>query len=220
MRNINLVMLGLAGAALLPLAANATIVGSPHDFSAKSWNTRAGLCNPCHQVHNTDINQLAPLWAHASTSGPFKQYASSTMQASVGQPDGASKACLSCHDGSVAINDYGGSVQGGTREVIAPGTPASIGYGGEMRNHHPISFTYDPALTKLDTFLNDPTTTQVPLMGNQTIDKAMLQNGKLQCSSCHDVHKQKGVASSSTIMLVIGGSAGAGSKLCLTCHIK
>lgn len=125
---------------------------------------------------------------------------------------------MSCHDGTVAINDYGGSVQGGAPEFIP--TDTTIGAGGDLRNHHPVSFTYDPSLVQKDPYLADPTQTLVPLLGNQSIDKAMLPGHKLQCSSCHDVHKQKGTASSSTIMLVIGGSAGAGSKLCLTCHIK
>lgn len=217
MRKATLLLAGTA-LALLPAASWATIVGSPHDFTAKSWNARASLCGPCHQVHNTDPAQLIPLWTHRNTTASFTPYSSGTLQASVGQPDGSSKACLSCHDGTVAVNDYGGNVQGNTPEYIP--TDARIGAGGDLHTTHPISFVYDAALASRDGFLQDPTTTTVPLLGNKTIDQGMLQGHKLQCSSCHDVHKQKGTSATSGIMVVIGGSAGAGSLLCRTCHIK
>ena len=202
------------GAALsLPTVSWAVITGSPHDFQGEVWNTRQTVCGVCHSIHNTDAGQLVPLWTHATTAATFTPYSSGTLNATVGQPDGASKACLSCHDGTVAINSYGGRT--GTEFV-----DAAAQLGTDLSNDHPISFTFDAALAAADGSLNDPTTTTVPVLGNRTIQQAMLTNNKMQCSSCHDIHKVKGTSSTSGIMVVISGSAGAGSKLCLTCHAK
>ena len=129
------------------------------------------------------------------------------------QPSGVSKACLSCHDGTVAVNSYGG-VTNGTVFV----TGAAL-FTPDLSTDHPISFLYDKALANNDGFLNDPST-PVPLMGGQTINAAMLKGGYLECSSCHDVHRQRGTSANDQLMLVISGPQGAGSKLCLTCHIK
>jgi len=44
----------------------------------------------------------------------------------------------------------------------------------------------------------------------------------VQCSSCHDVHKQVGSAPTSGIMVKISGtdSSARGSLICRNCHIK
>src|SRR6266481_4018945 len=72
MKKTNLLPLALMAAAALalPAASRAAIsIGvenSPHDFSTNaayaSWNTRHGVCSPCHAAHNTDPAQVAPLW--------------------------------------------------------------------------------------------------------------------------------------------------------------
>jgi hypothetical protein len=50
----------------------------------------------------------------------------------------------------------------------------------------------------------------------------MLFNHKVECASCHDVHKMKGSSPSSGIMAKLSGDdAGSkGSLLCRTCHVK
>src|ERR1043166_2092899 len=104
----------MAAAALaLPAISRAAIsIGvenSPHDFSTNStytaWNTRNGVCSPCHAAHNTDPAQVAPLWTHATTTGPFVMYSSPTIKFTPGAaPSGVALACLSCHDGTLGIN--------------------------------------------------------------------------------------------------------------------
>src|SRR5262245_42910432 len=104
MKKLSILVIGLALSLPLVCRGAGGVAGSPHDFSTNSWQSRGGICSPCHQAHNTDSAQIAPLWAHATSVGPFTPYSSPTMQASVGQPNGRSLACLSCHDGTVAIN--------------------------------------------------------------------------------------------------------------------
>ncbi len=247
MKRIQLAFLGLAAAAFMALpsiagaAINKGIEGSPHDFSTNSaWNTRKGVCSTCHSAHNTDPNQVAPLWNHRTTTGPFTPYTSPTFTAGPHQPDGASLACLSCHDGTVAINqNLSGTVSGTNGPVyIDPGAVISA----DLHTTHPISFTYDSALASSDGGLEDPavykigdaksslTVSVAPVpaswsgtsLTGKTIQEALLSGGKMQCSSCHDVHKQEGSSPESGILARISGtdSTGRGSTLCRTCHIK
>jgi hypothetical protein len=247
MKRRNLAVLGLAAAALLAVPAtvraqsvNKGIEGSIHDFSTNSsWNTRKGVCSACHSAHNTDVNQIAPLWAHATSVGPFTPYTSPTFNAGPHQPSGHSLACLSCHDGTVAINQ---SISGilGTNGPVFIDPSAQIG--PDLHNTHPISFIYDSALAAADGGLEDPavykigdpktalTLSVAPVppswsgtsLTGKTINEALLHGGKMECSSCHDVHKQEGSAPSSGILVRISGndSTGRGSTLCRTCHIK
>ncbi|MGZ8899464.1 MAG: hypothetical protein ACXW3Z_05150, partial [Limisphaerales bacterium] len=112
MKLVKLAVLGAAAAALLALPTttraqtiNKGIAGSIHDFSTNSaWNTRKGVCSACHSAHHTDPNQVAPLWNHATTVAAFTPYTSPTLHATARTPDGVSLACLSCHDGTVAVN--------------------------------------------------------------------------------------------------------------------
>ena len=56
----------------------------------------------------------------------------------------------------------------------------------------------------------------------KTIDQALLINHKMECASCHDVHKQIGSAPTSGIMVKISGNdaSGRGSLICRSCHNK
>lgn len=218
------------------------VAGSVHDFSTNSWQSRGGICSPCHQAHHTDTAQIAPLWAHATSTGPFTPYSSPTLQASVGQPNGRSLACLSCHDGTVAVNQgINGPITNATDQTlhfIDPG--AQIG--PDLHTTHPVSFTYDASLAAADGGLEDPTAYTIgspktgltypnapvpsgwsgtPLTG-KTIEQALLFGGKMECASCHDVHKLEGSAPTSGILARISGTDanGKGSLLCRTCHKK
>ena len=203
-----------------PTPSRATIIGSDHDFSTRTWNTRANPCGTCHTMHHANTPQLIPLWIHKTTTSTFTPYSSATMTATVGQPSAASLACLSCHDGTVAVNDYGGSVNG-TAEYVT-GTAL---FGTDLSVDHPISFTYDTALATADGFLQDPATRLVVgtgFSGTKTITQEMLRYGKMECVSCHDVHKQRGASSTSGISAVMSSKYTSSSSpgLCLTCHIK
>lgn len=187
------------------------ITGSAHDFSSRTWNPGGEICIVCHTPH-TGYGYIAdaPLWNHQLTAvNNFLPYASSTLNATVGQPDGTSKLCLSCHDGTIALDNFSGTITGGSyiSNINKVGT--------DLRNDHPISFTYDATLIGADADLKDPATTLsgIPLSSG-TIATDMLSGGtKMQCTSCHDVHNGSGL----TNLLI---KDNAGSALCITCHNK
>lgn len=243
----------VAAGSLLTLTAQAGIVGSPHDFSSQSWNTDpadpATVCSTCHTPHHAD-SSVVPLWAHATTSASFHMYNQANVPVSqaVAQlpattPNGPSLACLSCHDGTVAINTYGGSpTYGGTMTTHGTATylTNSALIGTDLTHSHPISFVYNPALVGTgptqDKWLNNPQTTPVlqPVsgtfnLGNNMTIQGFLLNGDtqyhLECGSCHDVHNQLGtpydpILNPKLVKIVGVDSTGKGSLLCRSCHNK
>lgn len=185
------------------------ITGSAHDFTTKSWNASGEMCNACHTPHNSLTIADAPLWDHQVTVATFTLYTSPSMDATFGvgaQPSGSSKLCLSCHDGTVALDNFGG-VTTGTNFIAGVGN-----VGNDLANDHPVSFTYDAALATADGGLFNPTTVNSGLGGTITAD--LLYAGKVECSSCHDVHR----GGSATGKLLV--KSNAASALCLTCHDK
>ncbi len=180
-----------------------SIVGSPHDFSGTAWSG-GEICRVCHIPHNANSGSVdVPLWNHSTTTQVFIPYTSPTMVAAVGQPDGSSKLCLGCHDGTVAIDSFGGKI--GTSLVANKIGPDLLN--GQGHWAHPISFVYDSNLAIADTRLNDPASTGSTLGG--TVRKDLLFKDKVQCSSCHDVHNGKGISP----LLRMDQT-----NLCLTCH--
>ncbi len=183
--------------------ARAAISGSAHDLRTYNGITQTQICIFCHTPHNASADKLAPLWNHASTAtATFATYSSATLNATgLGQPAGTSKACMSCHDGSVALDSFGGVT--GTHNFVA-GSAANIGT--DLSNDHPVSFTYDSALATADGGLVTPASASMVVTG------IPLFAGKLECASCHSVHDN-----TNTPFL---RSANAGSALCLKCHNK
>ncbi len=192
------------------VALAGTIVGSAHDFRGYLWNESGEICKPCHTPHNTKPLP-APLWNHEMSIATYTMYDSPTMDADVSsQPSGISKICLSCHDGTVALENYG-DITSGTIYLFGENL-----IGTDLRNDHPISFVYDDSLAIKDGELYDPSTKLSGLVGSSgTIHDDMLFQGKMECSSCHDVHNTR--AAPGTKLLVKDNS---GSSLCLTCHDK
>jgi predicted CXXCH cytochrome family protein len=184
------------------------ITGSAHDFSG--IHEGGQICIFCHTAHNADMTVVdAPLWNHDTTTKTYTLYNSPSMDAVTTQPSGVSRLCLSCHDGTVAVDSYGGN-QG----VIFLGGSLAIGADG-LANDHPVSFPYTDSLADLDGELFPPSSTPSGL--GSTIARDMLSNSSLECSSCHDVHNGGAAASVDDNLLIITQS---GSQLCLTCHDK
>ncbi|NOY60269.1 MAG: cytochrome C [Calditrichaeota bacterium] len=207
---------------LFAVSALGDISNSHHDFSGASWSGNE-MCKPCHTPHNANTEVPdSPLWNHEVTHASFTVYSSPTFDAIAGQPSGHSKLCLSCHDGTVAIDNYGGST-GGTKY-------AGFGnVGTDLSDDHPISFQYNSALATTDGNLYDPSTTTSGLGG--TIAEDLLNNGRVECTSCHDVHISRNTQGCSGCHNMHGGGHGItktlslrisndNSALCLTCHRK
>ncbi len=207
-------MVFLTGIAMVLFAGNAlaAMSGTDHDFSSAGWNPGGEICVVCHTPHNaaSDSGDVdVPLWNHMTTTATFTTYSSvsSTLDATMGQPAGVSKACLSCHDGTIALDAFGGTANNTTNRMTA----GDHLLGTDLSNDHPVSFTYDTALSTADGHLADPSTVNSGLGG--TIAADMLVNNRVECSSCHDVHDDANVAK----FLV---KSNAASALCLTCHNK
>jgi len=180
------------------------ISGSAHDFSNTGWSG-GEICVACHAPHNNIDVADAPLWNHEVSTATYELYSSPTFDADdLSQPGGVTKLCLSCHDGTVAIDSFGGA--DGTIHI-----GESRNLGTDLSDDHPVSFTYDTSLAIEDGGLHDPASTTSGLGG--TIEADMLFAGKMECASCHDVHNKYELAG----LLKIDNS---GSALCLTCHDK
>lgn len=183
--------------------AKAGIATTKHDLSTGNNTSYKGssdqICVACHTPHNASATQLVPLWNHTSTATTFTLYTSGTLNATVGQPTGSSKACLSCHDGSVAANAFTGNT------ALAASITGDANLGTTLANDHPISFDY-AAAQALDSGLVVPTSTSLVVAG------IPLYSGNLECASCHNVHDN----TNSPFLR----ASNTGSALCLKCHEK
>jgi hypothetical protein len=179
-------------------------------LSAPVWALHTdGGCAGCHAAHNSldpntpfSADPQVPLWKGVlAPSAGFTPYESPTLDATdVGQPDGDSLVCLSCHDGTTQTG---------------VGVTGNNDLGRDLRDDHPISFQYTASLpaNEIGTGLYDPTTQSSGIPGGTTIDADMLDsNNKMQCTSCHDVHEQHNL-----MALRIDNTTGG---LCKTCHMK
>jgi len=201
--------------------AGAGVAGSPHDFSdnvVNPWNTREEICRTCHVPHDHQ-RALYPeglLWNHEVTNQTFTTY-TFMDGTSTDQPDGISKLCLGCHDGTVGIDEWDGKNQGAGTEFIGGGDLVpGAGNAGSLARTHPLSVTYNYDAADADGLL-DPATTA---MGTSGMVHEVLENGKVQCSSCHDVHDNESVAGTHLLRVETKASQGTASGLCLTCHNK
>lgn len=207
--------------------AYAGIVGSPHDLRMYlGLGSNSEVCIVCHTPHDANGNGQtstpvadAPLWNHSVTTATFTMYgANGTLQAFEDpQPTGASLLCLSCHDGTVAVDDYDGGLG-----AAGPITELDTFYlGTDLRGKHPISIIYD-SITDLDLHTpsnpvtiggyNDGFGTTLPTKTG-TISSLMLFDGRVQCNTCHDVHNTF-VATPQTLLRI----STVNSELCLACH--
>lgn len=183
-----------------------TILASKHDLSVSGpGNIRATaeseVCLFCHTPHR-GTGEL-PLWNHVLSQQSYKPYSSSTSKALIGQPTGASKLCLSCHDGTVALGmvaSRSNPIQMRDGVTTMPVGPSNLGT--DLSDDHPVSFNYDQSLAAANGELKDPAS----LNGKVHLD----HNGQLQCTACHDPHDNQFGK-----FLVENNYA---SALCLRCH--
>ncbi len=158
-----------------------------HNFSATAVGRTTGapptrdvqatsesqVCVFCHTPHGATAG-VAPLWNRKLSGQTYTPYTSSSLDAEVllgrvlDQPEGSSKLCLSCHDGSLAIGNVNvlsgqGGVEGsqsiamsgtGVGGTIPEGAGETTGFtrrlGVDLRNDHPISLDYTTALANRD----------------------------------------------------------------------
>jgi len=214
---------GLAGFTLAALLNSSMIYagsmkGSAHDLASRGFSIGEN-CIICHTPHNSDISiTVTPLWNHQPHSSTYDMYMTNDDSIET-QPTGASKLCLSCHDGVTAVDKFGGRT---TTPFMTGNTGANVR--NMQTDSHPVSITFDSAMAEKDPSLYDPAVTQVTIgAGSEhtrtgTIAEVLLANGRVQCTSCHDVHNNLvGVNANDQPFLKV---TKAGSAICLTCHKK
>ena len=206
-RTIGWILVAAVFAVATALRAD-SVLNSKHDLSVTGPGpikaaTESEVCLFCHTPHRGTGD--APLWNHAMSAATYTPYFSSTIKATVGQPTGSSKLCLSCHDGTVAL----GMIQNPNTTIAMqsgvttmPAGPSRLGT--DLSDDHPVSLTYDSALASANGELKDPST----LTEKVRLD----ENNQLQCTSCHNPHDDQYGK-----FLVKPNVAG---ELCNTCHDK
>ncbi len=248
-----------AGAVLL--AANssyaqftATIAGGPHDLSNGSAvrNSNATIngqtCVYCHVPHGGSTNQ--PLWNRSNPTGASYQVYTSSTSKTVATGSavaaGISGACMSCHDGTIAMDvltnvngiafgtsPTGGSVAftagpnrkatytngtGGTANVMSGGLPF---IGADLRNDHPVAVVYQTALSADPTHYTAITQSGARIYVNGAGGQLPLfgtstATATVECASCHDAHNNSLNGTNGGFLR----QANTGSQMCKACHNK
>lgn len=140
-----MLLAGAAGLAFATTANAASIVGSKHDL-----NTLAGVsladrqvCLPCHAPHNMPPANygLTRLWNHTMPNNTYTLFSTDTTKY-VGLDD-VSRKCLSCHDGTVAVDNYGvaGGAYSNTGTTYMP-VGYRVGEGQNLTHDHPVGVIY------------------------------------------------------------------------------
>ncbi len=205
------------------------IGGSKHDLSINNpYGFFAGasteICIFCHTPHasNTDIKK--PIWNRKITdTSAFTLYSGIA-----GTPNNASMVCLSCHDGVSGLGDESAVAPFDTHNVINnPGaghegktaTPNCYAchFSGEMypqvnwrigpnlTDDHPVSVNYAVAVSM-----------NAGLFRDSPINGVKLFDGFVECASCHSVHDP----ANTPFLRTPNSTAGNGSGLCKSCHLK
>lgn len=200
------------------------------------------VCIFCHTPHNANSEKGTPLWNRAFSTVTFDRYTSTTMRIyrdattraaaqyeATWQPDGASKLCLSCHDG---VSNLGAVLSGnGGNPISMQGsnvinTIAAFTSDKMKKGHHPVSFVYDATvLTNIQAGGGTKSSYTLPtLVPEVKLDK----NKKMQCTSCHNPHQNQSfetVYPATTRKIapfwVKGGGADATTDhdvVCTACH--
>lgn len=191
-------------ATLLPaFPARAQIATTVHNLTATGPGVMtapgaAQLCVFCHTPHRASTTRA--LWNRELPTVTYKLYGSSTLEATLKQPTGSSRLCLSCHDGTAALGAL--RVAPVTGRVTMGPLKGRASLGTDLSDDHPISFIFDAALSAKQGQLHDPAALPKSLPLDNT--------RQLQCTTCHDAHDAR-----NRKFLRMDDRGGA---LCSACH--
>lgn len=179
--------------------AKTSVVNTVHNLSmtgpglVKS-DTEDRVCIFCHTPHNG--SPATPLWNKNIEAQIYDTYKSSTLSIGTApQPQGPSRLCLSCHDGTIAL----GQLRTSTTEIsFSYSRYVLSNLGVDISNDHPVSFSYFDAAQ--NTELNPTLPANLLFYGN----------GVIHCSTCHDAHDD-----ANGMFLRLDNRF---SQLCASCH--
>ncbi len=138
--------------------ASADVANTPHNLGSNgpgpnTFSGTAEICVFCHTPHGGDNSASVPLWNKNLTTATYTTYDSlgtSSLDGATAPVGSVSIACLSCHDGTQAmdtvINQPGsGSVVAsyGAGTWTGSSTPTGIALiGTDLTNDHPVGIQY------------------------------------------------------------------------------
>ena len=221
------------------VSARAGIAGSAHDFGSSGW-AKNQICLPCHTPHGgSDATTGGPMWNH--TMSDKKSYTYATYDASgIATEKGTdldqnSLLCMSCHDGTIALDSFGG-VSGNT---YIP-AKSQIGDKTSLTGNHPVGTagTY-PTVDNINTTASymvapyimygqkSPTDATPDPLKKQNLGALKPLNGKyvVGCTTCHEPHNRNNQEhllrlKNDGTFTTNDGRTVSGSGLCLSCHKK
>jgi predicted CXXCH cytochrome family protein len=225
------------GAMLLPLLAaglalgqtpapknTGYIVGSAHDFGANGYSWADGeICKPCHTPHNAIAADVSDnLWSHTLSTASYT-LAGGEVLSQEEALDSYSRLCMSCHDGTVALDSFAGGA--GTAGPF--GASSRFNLGTDLSNDHPVGneAVYNETRTSLNLTttnnrgqkvvgVNDPSTGKAQLPLRQALNGT---DWVVSCGSCHNPH---GAGNATARYPMLLRATNQESQICLTCHIK
>ena len=251
------------GVMLTTVAMGGSIAGSRHDLSALnirgygsetgpmtggSFNDYREACVYCHVPHNSST--AAPLWnRQLPEEVGYQMYSSPSFDSKPPKaPDGISLACLSCHDGSIAVDAVLSTPQfhdwfdAGVHYRMSPEGGVGSDSCGKCHNrgqgaYAGLSGAHDAVIRYLSKDLKDDHPISVaypafevdpgfnqPLImkedGGRTFPNGVqtFEDDKVQCASCHDPHDPDEQNIEGRDPFL--RTSNRFSVLCLTCHTK
>jgi len=200
--------------------AGGNSTGNLHDFSKTNGNLVSAVsdtrvCVFCHTPHSASAESV--LWNRGfpATFGSFPMYAGNpggvairddTGSGSINErsgyglageyPNGASRMCLSCHDGATALNNV---ITGGfiamtyfsIDDYINNGS-GNAGLNVDLSVSHPVSFKYDGTLPgDIDAWhqaKNGGAGDGLRYQATTDPEVPLDRQGRMQCTTCHDPH--------------------------------
>ena len=165
---LGLTLVSMSGVVMAGIASTKHNLGASGSFNFTNATTE--ICVFCHTPHGADSSAAVPLWnRNLSTGGAYNTYASlgtNTLDSESTAIGSVSLACLSCHDGTQAMDVMINTPGSGSNPSAFSGSGTLTGTGGweefqamsevsgemiylgtDLRNDHPISIQYAGALT-------------------------------------------------------------------------
>jgi hypothetical protein len=203
------------------VAQHQSVVSTPHNLSASGPGeihavSETEVCKLCHIPHNAEVP--VPLWSRPLSKAQYltpEVRAGGEHRTPAPQPDGSSRLCLSCHDGTIALGEVLGEPQPiamAGAERIHPGRKGFIGT--DLSGSHPVSFVVTPSdLEGLeDTDIGIRSLSAIVGDGDVRLDA----EGKMQCTTCHDPHADRYFVPGRMPRFWVRPTV---DEVCLTCHV-
>lgn len=207
---------------------------TPHNLTRPASNTDPDMigrirdygdvCVYCHTPHGGPAwvgAPRAPLWNRPRPTAAYRMPEFNAMRMDQdAAPSDRSRMCLSCHDGTVGLDQvtnrpttYTGPGPANHRideceDCHSGGSPAGgldwegVWFQPDLRNQHPFSVLYDPS-RRPGQFR--------PAAGN-AVGGLPLYEGKVECATCHQPHSEQ--------FKFFLRQSNVGNALCLVCHVN